>query len=353
MKKMLQAKLVDLEKIKLENVPIPDLGKEEVLIEIKTCGICGSDIHAYRGEHPFVHPPIVLGHEFSGIICRLGSKANNLKEGDRVTVEPNIVCGNCYNCLNGRYNICCNLKVIGCVGYNGAFAEYIAVPKDKVIKLPNEVSFEDAALVEPTAVAIHTVRKSGQKIGDKILILGAGTIGLLVLQVAKLAGVEEVVITDLCDYRLKKAKEFGADKVLNPINEDIFSFIEKHYGNDGIDLIYDCVATEETIYQSIQIARKGTKIIITGVPKGSMNVNLAYVQDKELELIGTLMYTKKDFYVALEFIHRQRIQVNLLATHKFKLIEIEKAFQFLKEEREEFFKILIYPNEPEKGLKYN
>lgn len=341
MKKMLQAKLVDSEKIKLENVPIPDLEKEEVLIEIKTCGICGSDIHTYKGKHPFVHPPIVLGHEFSGTISRLSSKSSNLKEGDRVTVEPNIVCGNCYNCLNGRYNICCNLKVIGCVGYNGAFAEYIAVPEDKVIKLPDEVSFEDAALVEPTAVAIHTVRKSEQKIGDKILILGAGTIGLLVLQVAKLAGVE-VVITDLRDYRLKKAKEFGADKVLNPINEDIFSYIKNNYGSDGIDLIYDCVAIEETCSQSIRIARKGTKIIIVGVPEGSMNVNLAYVQDRELELIGTLMYTKKDFGIALEFIHRQKIKVSPLVTHKFKLREIEKAFQFLTKEKEEFLKVLIY-----------
>lgn len=342
MKKMLQAKLVDSEKIKLENVPIPDLEKEEVLIKIKTCGICGSDIHTYKGKHPFVHPPIVMGHEFSGIISRLGSKVSNLKKGDRVTVEPNIVCGNCYNCLNGRYNICYNLKVIGCVGHNGAFAEYIAVPEDKVFKLPDEVSFEDAALVEPTAVAIHAVRKSEQKIGDKILILGAGTIGLLVLQVAKLAGVE-VVITDLRDYRLKKAKEFGADKVLNPINEDIFSYIKNNYGSDGIDLIYDCVAIEETCSQSIQIARKGTKIIIVGVPEGSMNVNLAYVQDRELELIGTLMYTKKDFYTALEFIRRQKIQVSPLVTHKFKLREIEKAFQFLMKEKGEFFKILIYP----------
>jgi len=343
MKKMLQAKLVDSEKIKLENVPIHNLKKEEVLIKIKTCGICGSDIHAYKGKHPFVHPPIVLGHEFSGIIYRLGSEVNSLKEGNRVTVEPNIACGKCYNCLNGRYNICYNLKVIGCVGHNGAFAEYIAVPKDKIIKLPDEVSFEDAALVEPTAVAVHAVRKSEQKIGDKILILGAGTIGLLVLQVAKLAGAGEVIITDIRDYRLKKAKEFGADEVLNPINEDIFSYIKNNYGSDGIDLIYDCVAIEETCSQSIRIARKGTKIIIVGVSEGSINVNLAYVQDRELELIGTLMYTKKDFYTALEFIRRQKIQVSPLVTRKFKLREIEKAFQFLMKEKGEFFKILIYP----------
>jgi len=212
---MLRARLVAPEKILLEKVDIPQVGEKEVLIKVKVCGICGSDIHSYRGKHPFVHPPIVLGHEFSGTVHRVGDGVKDFSPGDKVTVEPNIVCGKCYNCLHGRYNICANLKVIGCVGYDGAF----------------EVSFEEAALAEPTAVALHAVRKAGQKIGDRVVILGAGTIGLLTLQVAKLAGAKEVIVTDLIDFRLDKAKDLGASEIINPAFQNVVSFIqEKNYG---------------------------------------------------------------------------------------------------------------------------
>jgi len=326
----------------LEEVKIPGVKENEVLIQVKVCGICGSDIHSYKGRHPFVHPPIVLGHEFSGIISRPGSKVNSFQEGDKVTVEPNIVCGSCYNCREGRYNICANLKVIGCVGYNGAFAEYIAVPWEKVIKLPDQLPFEEATLVEPTAVAIHAVRKSGQKLGDRVLILGAGTIGLLVMQAAKLQGAGETIITDLLNYRLKKAEDLGVDKVVNSCSEDLVKLMEKSYGKDGIDLIYDCVGIEETISQSIQIARKGTKIIIVGVPEGKIKTDLAYVQDRELELVGSLMYTRKDFVTALDLIQRKKIQVKPLITHHFKLKDVEKAFKMLLEGKEEVLKVLIY-----------
>jgi len=258
-----------------------------------------------------------------------------------VTVEPNIVCGRCYNCREGRYNICSNVKVIGCVGYNGAFAEYIAVPEENVIKLPDQLPFEEAALVEPTAVAIHAVRKSGQRLGDRVLVLGAGTIGLLVMQAAKLAGAGQIVITDLLNYRLKKAEDLGTDKVVNSRSEDLVRLMEKSYSKDGIDLVYDCVAIEETISQSIQIARKGTKIIIVGVPEGKIKTNLAYVQDGELELVGTLMYTKRDFTTALDLIQRKKIQVKSLITHRFKLKDVEKAFKMLLEGKEEVFKVLI------------
>jgi L-iditol 2-dehydrogenase len=342
MKKMLRANLTGPERMKLEEVKIPEIKEDEVLIQVKVCGICGSDIHSYKGKHPFVHPPIVLGHEFSGVISKLGSKVKSLKEKDKVTVEPNIVCGKCYNCREGRYNICTNLKVIGCVGYNGALVEYIAVPEEKVIKLPEKFSFEEAALVEPAAVAIHAVRKSGQRLGNRVLILGAGTIGLLVMQAAKLQGAGEVVISELLEYRLKRAEDLGADRVVNSSSGDLIKLMERSYGKEGIDLIYDCVGIEETIFQSIQIARKGTKIIIVGVPEGNIKVDLAWVQDRELELVGSLMYTRGDFTTALNLIQREKLQVKPLITHKFKLKDVEKAFKILLKGEEEVLKVLIY-----------
>ena len=338
---MLQANLVKPERVILEEVEIPSVRENEVLIKVKYCGICGSDIHSYKGKHPFVHPPIVLGHEFSGIISQTGKKVKNFHKEERVSVEPNIVCGKCYNCLHGRYNICNYLKVIGCVGYNGAFAQYIAVPQNKVIKLPREISFEEGALIEPTAVAVHAVRKSKQKIGDKVLILGAGPIGLLIMQVAKVSGAGEIIITDLLDYRLKKAKELGADKIVNSVSRDLVEFIRETYGENGIDLIYECVGREETLSEAIQIARKGTKIMIVGVPEENPRVNLAYIGDRELELIGSLMYIRDDFEEAIDLIQKKKIQVQPLITHSFKLKDIKKAFELILKKKENVMKVLI------------
>ncbi|MFQ5835256.1 MAG: zinc-binding dehydrogenase [bacterium] len=338
---MVQAKLVSAEKIKLEKTPIPSVASDEVLIQVKVCGICGSDIHAYKGRHPFVHPPIVLGHEFSGMVSEIGSGLKGISKGEKVTVEPNIVCGRCYNCLHGRYNICLNLKVIGCVGYNGAFAEYIVVPKDKVVKLPQEITYDEAALIEPAAVAVHAVKKAEQRVGGRVVILGAGPIGLLVMQMAKISGADEVIITDLLDYRLKKARDLGADRAINSRRENLVSLIKGDYGEAGIDLIYDCVGIEETVSQAIQIARKGTKILIVGVPEEKIGVNLAYVQDRELEILGSLMYLRKDFTTAIELIHQGKVRVGPLISHHFTLEEIDKAFQKILNVKEDVLKVLV------------
>ncbi|TET61078.1 alcohol dehydrogenase [Candidatus Aerophobetes bacterium] len=338
---MLQAKLVAPEKILFEKTKIPLLGEKEVLIKVKICGVCGSDVHSYKGKHPFVHPPIVLGHEFSGVIHQIGTRVNSFSPGDRVIVEPNIVCGKCYNCLHGRYNICTNLKVVGCVGYDGAFAEYVAVPEKKVLRLPGNISFEKAALVEPVAVAVHAVRKAKQKINDVVVILGAGTIGLLVMQVAKLAGAGKVIVTDVLDYRLKKAGELGADRLVNPASQDLIKIIQEKYGRNEVDLIYDCVGIEETISQAIQIARKGIRIMVIGVPEERIEVDLSLIQDRELEIVGSLMYVREDFKAAIDFIQKERLKVKPLVTHHFKLKDVDKAFHLITEEKKEVLKVLI------------
>lgn len=338
---MLQAKLVAPEKIFFKKTRIPLLGEKEVLIKVKVCGVCGSDVHAYKGKHPFVHSPIVLGHEFSGVIYQIGTRANSFSPGDRVIVEPNIVCGKCYNCLHGRYNICTNLKVVGCVGYDGAFAEYVAVPEKKVLRLPGNISFEKAALVEPVAVAVHAVRKAKQKINDVVVVLGAGTIGLLVMQVAKLAGAGEVIVTDVLDYRLKKAGELGADRLVNPASQDLIKIIQEKYGRNEVDLIYDCVGIEETISQAIQIARKGIRIMVIGVPEERIEVDLSLIQDRELEIVGSLMYVREDFKAAIDFIQKEKLKVKPLVTHHFKLKDVDKAFHLITEEKKEVLKVLI------------
>jgi len=184
------------------------------------------------------------------------------------------------------------------------------------------------------------VKKAEQRIGDRVIILGAGPIGLLVTQVAKVSGAKEVIITDLLDYRLKKACDLGADRVVNSGRESLANLVKEDYG-EKIDLIYDCVGIEETVSQAIQIARKGTKILIVGVPEGKIAVNLAYVQDRELELLGSLMYVREDFTTALELIHQGKIKVRPLVSHHFTLEETDKAFQKILTMKEEVLKVLV------------
>jgi L-iditol 2-dehydrogenase len=336
---MLQARLTNIESITLERVPVPELHDDQVLIEVRSCGICGSDVHSYKGKHPFVHPPIVLGHELSGIVRNIAVKSKSIQLGERVTVEPNIACGKCRNCLEGRYNICEELQVIGCVGHNGGFAGYVVAPAKKVIRIPEEMSFDEACLVEPTAVAIHAVRKSQQEVGSFVVVQGAGIIGLLVLQIASIAGARKIAATDILDSRLESAKALGAEIVVNTSRKSILSVLEET--GERADLIYDCVSVQETILQDIKIARKGTRIIVVGVPETSVSVDLASVQDHELELVGTLMYTRNDFLTAVDYIKNKRIRLPKIRTYT--LEEINEAFREAISGRQDGCKVIVHP----------
>ncbi|RLE79903.1 MAG: alcohol dehydrogenase, partial [Thermoprotei archaeon] len=222
----------------------PEIGDDQVLIRVKRCGICGSDIHAYKGKHPDFIIPIIPGHEFSGVIEEVGSSVKRVKEGDRVVVEPLKVCGKCYYCRRGAYNKCTNLKVLG-AQVNGAFAEYIAVDERWVYRLPDNVSFEEGAMVEPLAVAVHAVKRANH-IGNNVLVLGSGTIGLLLAQVLKIYGASEVIVTDIKDWKLNLAKEFGAITV-NPLKDDLKEAIDRVTGGIGVDSSFEAVGNEETL----------------------------------------------------------------------------------------------------------
>lgn len=339
---MLRANFIRQEHVEIEHIKKPTLKKGEVLIEVKAVGICGSDIHAYHGKHPFINFPIVLGHEFSGKVVDLNEESNIVKRGNRVSVFPAVTCGQCYNCNHGRSNICNNLKVIGCAnGFNGGFAEYAVVPINNVIPISDNITYKEAALIEPLSVAVHAVKKSNLIQGDRVVIFGSGTIGLLVLKVAKIYGAGEITVIDLYDNRLKKAEEFGADYIINPSRHDIEKYIQKRFNADQIDLIFDCVCNKETINQSIKIARKGTKIMVVGIPFDDIPIALNLVQDHELELIGNLMYTIDDFLEAKSLIETRKINISSLITHTFKLNEISHAFEVADQDKAETLKVMI------------
>lgn len=333
---MKRAKLIAPKKFIIEEVDIPKPALNEVLIKVKACGICGTDLHAYYGEHPFISYPIVPGHEFSGIIE---------DTNEHVVIEPLLTCGKCYNCKIGRYNICNDLKVIGCQT-DGAFAQYISVPINKVFSIPEDMSFEEATFIEPIAVGIHAIKKAGNIKGERIVIMGAGPIGLIVLQLSKIFGAKEIIITDILNSRLKLAKEFGATYAINIKEIDLVKWVYDTFGRDGIDKVFECVGGDQniTINQAINLTRKGTRIILIGVFKGNLPIEINLIQDRELEIIGSLVYTSNDFSEAINFLYEKKINVNKLISKILPLEKVEEAMKML-EEKERYIKIILKPND--------
>jgi L-iditol 2-dehydrogenase len=337
---MKQARLIEPEKIVLEDVERPVPGNGQVLIKVKRIGVCGSDIHAYYDKHPYISCPIVQGHEFSGEIVEWGEGVGNFVPGEKVTVMPQLVCGECYPCLHGSYHICNSLKVIGCQA-EGAAREYIPVDSRLVVKLPEGMSFDFGAMVEPVAVGVHAISRLGDVAGKNILVLGAGTIGNLTAQVARGLGARSVLITDINEYRLEVARSCGIDFCVN-VSLDILEVkLEEAFGPDRADGILECVGVDDTITDAIALARKGTDIVIVGVFAEKAAVDIGLVQDKELRLIGTLMYKEKDYLAAIDLIQTGRISIDPLISKHFSFEEYPEAYKYIETYRDKTMKVLI------------
>lgn len=336
---MKQAELHAPLDVRVREVPRPTPGPDEVLIAVARVGICGSDLHAYHGQHPFIQLPVVPGHEFAGTVAEIGANVRGFAIGQRVTVEPSLVCGACYNCTHGRYNICEHLRVIGCQT-DGALAEYLTVPAAKALPLPDSLTWDQAALLEPLAVAVHAVRVGRFQPGANVLILGAGTIGLMVLQAAKASGAGQVVITDLIPHRLDLALRLGAERAVNPAQADLAQVLEETFGPQRADVIFECVGVAATAREAVRVARKGTRIVLAGVFEEEVPLNLGLVQDRELELVGTLMYAGDDFPTAIRLAESGQVRVEPLITHRFPLSRAAEAFA-AADDRERALKVLV------------
>jgi len=337
---MIRVVLEEPKKLSVQEAPIPTPRPSEVLIRVKACGICGSDVSAYLGKHPFVKYPVVQGHEFSGEIVDLGESVEHLKKGDRVVVEPSLTCGSCYHCKTGRYNICNELRVLGFQA-DGAMAEYIAANAEKSYRIPPEMSFEDAALVEPAAVALHAVRGSSLRIGDSVLILGAGPIGLMLLQCCKAAGASSAIVTDMIDLRLDVAKSLGADYTFDAKDIDIATAIRSKFGRDGIDVIFEATGSLSAMNQAIELVRKGSEIMVVGIPPKEVSTKIALIQDRELLVKGTLMYSYRDYSRVIEMMAKGKIRTQGMITHRFPLRDIYRAYQTVEEQPEKILKMLL------------
>jgi L-iditol 2-dehydrogenase len=332
--------------IEFRDVAKPTPKPDEILIRIKRIGVCGSDIHVYHGVHPYTGYPVVQGHEVSGVVAEVGESVHGFEPADRVTFMPQITCGNCYSCRHGNDHICDSLRVMGFQA-DGAGQEYFIVAADKVLKIPSEISLDEGAMIEPTAVALHALGRAemglyGGMSGKKVVVLGAGPIGNLVAQSAKALGADKVLITDISAFRLQIAEACGIDFTLDPQRDDLHEAIQHRLGEDKADLIMECVGSEVTISDAVASARKGSTIVIVGVFGKKPVVDLGLVQDRELNLLGTLMYRRKDYEKAIELISVNKIKLKELITDTFAFDDYLKAYRHIEQAMDKAIKVMIH-----------
>lgn len=337
---MLQQVMTAPYEIKFREVPVPKAAPGQAVLRIHRIGVCGSDIHVYHGKHPFTSYPVTQGHEVSGEIVELGEGVSGLRLGQRVTVEPQVVCGRCYPCRHGKYNLCENLKVMG-FQTTGTASEYFAVDASKITPLPEEMDFDLGAMLEPLAVAVHAVGRMGSVKGLKVAVLGAGPIGNLVAQTAKGQGADSVLITDVSDVRLEKARQCGMEYTVNTKNKDFGEAMVECFGPDKADVIYDCAGNDITMGQAIRYARKGSTIILVAVYAGMANVDLAVLNDHELDLNTTMMYRHEDYLEAIRLVQEGRVALRPLISSHFAFRDYLEAYRHIDANRETTMKVLI------------
>ena len=338
--KMIQQLMTAPKEITFREVDIPEPGPDQVLVKIKRIGVCGSDIHVFHGMHPYTKYPVTQGHEVSGKIVKLGQYVSNLQVGQRVTIEPQVFCGRCHPCLHGKYNLCENLKVMGFQTV-GTASEYFAVDASKITPLPEGMSYNEGAMIEPLAVTVHAGKRFSDMKGAKVAVLGAGPIGILLSQAVKALGAAEVMITDISEKRLELAKSVGADYAINTAKEDFGEALVACFGPDKADVIYDCAGNDITMNSAIQNARKGSTIILVAVFAKMANVDLAKLNDSELDLNTSMMYRHEDYVDALRFVNEGKIQLKPLESAHFAFKDYQKAYEYIDANREMTMKVLI------------
>lgn len=327
-------------KIEFRDVEIPKPGPDQVLVKIKRIGICGSDIHVYHGTHPYTKYPVTQGHEVSAQIVERGEYAKKYEIGQRVVIEPQVYCGHCYPCLHGKYNLCEELKVMG-FQTTGTASEYFAVDESKVTPMPDNMTYDEGAMIEPLAVTVHAAKRFPDIKGANVAIEGCGPIGLLLAQSVKALGAKKVLITDVSDVRLELAKSIGVDAAVNTKNKDFGEVLVETFGPDKADVIYDCAGNDVTMNAAIQNARKGSTIILVAVFGKMANVDLAKLNDSELDLNTSMMYRHEDYVDSIRFVSEGKIKLEPLMSNHFAFEDYLKAYQYIDDNKETTMKVLI------------
>ena len=332
-------------RLEIADVPVPAAGTGDVLIRVGACGICGSDVHGYDGSSGRRIPPIVMGHEAAGTVAAVGAGVTGLAEGDRVTFDSTIYCGTCGYCKRGEVNLCDHRQVLGvsCGDYSraGAFAEFVAVPARVVYKLPDSISFADAAMLEAVAVAIHAVSLAEISVESTALVVGAGTIGVLTLQALRAAGCKRVFVSDVDATRLKMAKELGAADVLLA-DADVVAQILQRTGGVGVDLAMEAVGRNETVNMAIAGVRKGGTVVLVGNISPEVTLPLQKIVTRQIRVQGSCA-SAGEYPEAIKLMASEAIRVKPLITAIAPLAEGPQWFERLYAREPNLLKVVLTP----------
>lgn len=337
---MIQQLMTAPYEITFRDVPVPEINDDELLVKVMRIGVCGSDIHVWHGTHPFTSYPVTQGHEVACQVVKVGKNVKGFVEGQKVTVQPQVTCGKCYPCRHGKYNLCEELKVMG-FQTTGLASEFFAVPASMTTLLPDEMSYDEGAMIEPLAVAVHAVRKAGDVAGKDIAVIGAGPIGNLVAQTAKGLGARKVMITGHGGTRADKAEECGIDYVVDTREKDFGEALVECFGPDKADIIYDCAGNDRSIGDAVKYARKGSAIILVAVFGKLASLDLALLNDHELDLNTSMMYRNEDYITAIELVAAGKVSLKPLISKHFAFKDYAEAYRYIDNNRKEVMKVII------------
>lgn len=338
------AYMTGLNKIEIREIEVPVPKEKEVLVKLEYVGICGSDVHYL--EHGkigdfIVNGDFILGHECAGTIVAVGSSVEKLKVGDKVALEPGITCGQCEFCKTGRYNLCPDVEFLATPPYHGCLMNYIAFPETMAFKLPDMISTKEGALVEPLAVGMHAAKQGNVKLGDSVVILGSGTIGLVTLLACKAFGATDITVVDVIPKRLEYAKKLGATTVINATEVDVLAEIDKLTNARGVDIVIETAGSAKTIAQTPYLIKNGGCIVLVGMaPQDIIEYNFAKIMAKEAEIKSVFRY-RNIYPQAIKAISKGVIDISGIITHEFAFEDVAQAFDFVINHKEDVVKAVI------------
>ncbi len=339
------AVLLSPKQIELKQIKIPTPKENEVLIRLRAIGLCGSDVHYYEhgkiGRY-VVEQPIILGHEASGDIVEVGANVSHLQVGQRVAIEPGATCGTCEYCKTNRYNLCPHVEFLATPPYDGAFCEYVAMRSDLVFPIPEDMSYETAAMVEPFSVGLHAVRRGELKQDESVVIMGMGPIGLLTVANAKLAGASIIIGVDFEQSRLDMALKLGATHTINLRHENLASKVQEIIGQ-GADVAIDTAGHPAAVQGAVASVKRGGRVVIVGMsPQDEVPVNISHIVDSEIDLRGVFRY-HHTYPASIEILSKKAVDIDQIVTGKYHLNDTAGAFEKALQDKTGTLKIIVYP----------
>ena len=344
---MIGAYFLGDQRIETRPLALPEPGEGQVLVKVSACGVCGTDVHIFHGGKGSaeVEPPVILGHEFSGRIVKIGDGVTGLEIGQLVTIDPNIYCGRCRPCRRGQKQMCHHMRAVG-VNMDGGFADACLVPYAQCVPVAQDVDLELAALAEPLACCLHGIDRTGIRFGENVLVIGGGTIGQIMLQLARLAGAANVVLSEPVEKRRALAVQLGADAAIDPIHEDMPTRLSELLGAEGADVVIECVGDPRTSAQAIDAAARCGRVLLFGVPapEAVLQTGLYPIYQKELTIMGS--FVNPDTHSrAVALLASGQLKLKELITHRFPVSQLEQAIRM--QTSTDSIKVLVIPEAAE------